>query len=306
MGGGGSSYFPRQGIKFRRLVEKTVAETEQKGLEAEVSEYLRHVLAKVSERRPEKIQEYIAEVHEILGEDQEIEKFLFGGSVAKHTFVDGLSDIDALVILNKRELEDKSPQEVLNSFYDSLSAGLTRDKVLSVEKGRLAVTVTYADETELQLLPSLRRGDSVSIADASGREWRATKPKAFQRVLTKGNERVNNALVPAIKLVKSILSELVDDIRPTGYHVEALSLDATRGYRGPKTVKSLLQHILTASISRVLHPIADITNQSSHIDTYLGKRNSQHRQKLSLAIAGIARRMNAASTVDRWKEIIES
>jgi len=303
-GGGGSSYFPRQRVKFRRLVEKTVEETELRGLDAEVGDYLQTVLAKVNERQSDKVQRYIDEIAQILGGDQEIEKFLFGGSVAKHTFVDGLSDIDALVILNRAGLEGKTPVEVLRDFFDSLDASLLRDKVQKVSVGKLAVTVSYEDGIELQLLPAIRRGDSVCISDADGGSWKTINPKVFQRDLTKANERLNNALVPAIKLAKSLLSDLPAEIRPTGYHVEALSVEATKGYRGPKTVKSLLQHILTASISRVREPVADTTSQSRHIDANLGKKNSQQREKLSLAIAAIARRMNAASTVDRWKEII--
>jgi hypothetical protein len=35
----------------------------------------------------------------------------FAGSVAKHTYVDGLSDIDTLVMLHRSELAELSPQE---------------------------------------------------------------------------------------------------------------------------------------------------------------------------------------------------
>ena len=44
----------------------------------------------------------------------------FGGSVIKHTDVNGLSDIDALVILNGSELEHKSPEEVKAYFLQQL------------------------------------------------------------------------------------------------------------------------------------------------------------------------------------------
>lgn len=305
MAGGGTSYFPSKPKRLQDLIRQTQEGTEQKRLESDVNQYLQQLLMKLNDRNLEKVHEYIDEIVRILGEDHEIDKFLFGGSVAKHTFVDGLGDIDALVVLSKEDLEGKTPREVLQAFLVSLQGGLTHDEVAVIDKGNLAVTVTYTDGTEIQLLPALRHAREVFIADANGNDWKAINPKAFQRELTRANERLNNSLVPSIKLVKSIFSALPEDIRPTGYHVESLSLEATKGYRGPKTLKSLLLHILTAASARVLRPIADITNQSRNVDAYLGKTNSDQRVKLSLAIAGIARRMNAASTHDRWKEIIE-
>ncbi len=308
-GGGGrgrASYFPDKPSRLQDLIRQTQEETEQKRLDTNVNEYLQQLLVRLNERNPEKIQEYIDEIAGILGEHQEIERFLFGGSVAKHTFVDGLSDVDALVILNRRDLEGKTPSEVLHTFLDSLQGGLTHDEVAVIDKGNLAITVTYVDGTEIQLLPDLRHGREISIADANGNDWKTINPKAFQRELTKANERLNHALVPTIKLAKSLLYGLPEDIRPTGYHVESLSLEATKGYLGPMTVKSLLLHVLTASSTRVLHPIADVTNQSRNVDAYLGKRGSDQREKLSLALAGMSRRMNAATTVDRWKEIVET
>ncbi len=308
-GGGGrgrASYFPDKPSRLQDLIRQTQEETEQNRLDSNVNDYLQQLLVKLNERNPEKIREYIDDIAGILGEHQEIERFLFGGSVAKHTFVDGLSDVDALVILDRRDLEGKTPSEVLHTFLVSLQGGLTHDEVAVIDKGNLATTVTYVDGTEIQLLPALRHGREISIADASGNDWKTINPKAFQRELTKANERLNHALVPTIKLAKSILYGLPEDIRPTGYHVESLSLEATKGYRGPMTVKSLLLHVLTASSTRVLHPIADVTNQSRNVDAYLGKRGSDQREKLSLALAGMSRRMNAATTVDRWKEIVET
>jgi hypothetical protein len=308
MGGGGSStYFPTGPTRLQKLIKLTREDTDQKALEGEVNDYLQQLLLRMNQRRPEQIQEYIDELTAVLGEKHEVEKFLFGGSVAKHTFVDGISDIDALVILDGKDVVGTSPSEVLQSFLSLLRGGLTRDQVAEIARGNLAVTVTYRDEatTQIQLLPAIRYGRNVAISTASGTEWKSINPKAFHRELTKANERMNGALVPAIKIAKSILSNLSDEIRPSGYHVESLSLEVTKGYRGPQTIKSLLLHILTASSSRVLQPIVDITSQSRHVDGYLGKRSSDQRVRLSQALAGIARRMNAASTVDRWKEILE-
>jgi hypothetical protein len=307
-GGGGASFFPSKPNQLQDLIRQTREDTEQKRLESDVNDYLQSLLLRLNNRNSEKVQECIDVILEVLGEGHRIERLLFGGSVAKHTFVDGLSDIDALVILDRRDLGNKSPGQVLESFLASLQSGLTRDAVATVSGGSLAVTVSYADEdrTEIQLLPAVPHGREVCIADSNRNDWKAINLKAFHRELTRANERLNHSLIPTIKLVKSILSTLPEDIRPTGYHVESLGVEATKGYRGPKTIKSILLHVMTAASTLVLHPIADITNQSKHVDLYLGKRNSDQRVRLSRAVAGIARRMNAASSTDRWKEIIEA
>lgn len=305
MAGGGSSYFPSKPREFRNLVRQTQEGTEKQKLDSDVNSYLQGLLIRLNEREPEKVQRYIDSLAAALGDRHQVEKFLFGGSVAKHTFVDGLSDVDALVMLDDENIEERKPREVLQSFLKSLRSGLTHEEIADVAKGNLAVTITYKDGTEIQLLPAFRLGREIAIADANGEEWNVINPKVFYRELSRANERMNRSLVPTIKLAKSAVANLPEEIRPTGYHVESLSLEATKGYRGPTTLKSLLLHVLTAASGLVLHPISDITNQSRHVDSYLGKKNSERRVALSRALAGIARRLDAAPSVEPWKEIVE-
>lgn len=304
-GGSGATYFPSKPSKLHDLIKETQERTEQQRSEADINGYLEQLLAKLNDRNPEKTQEYLNEIVGVLHDYQQVDRLLFGGSVAKHTYVDGLSDVDALVVLNREDLQGKSPQEVLKVFFDSLQGELTHDKVKDLRQGKLAVTVDYEDGTEIQLLPAIKRGKEVFIADSSGTEWKSINPKVFQRELSKANERLNRTLVPTIKIMKSALSGLPNDLRPSGYHIEALCLDLTKGYKGPKTTKSLLQHVMLGAASRVLKPIKDVTNQSRNVDHYLGKPNSEQRVRLSRELAGVARRINAATTADRWNEIIQ-
>lgn len=305
MAGGSSSYFPSRPSELRNLIRQTQEGTQQQKLDSDVNSYLQSLLIRLNEREPEKVQQYIDSLAAALGQRHEVEKLLFGGSVAKHTFVDGLSDVDALVMLDDENIEKRRPSEVLQSFLKSLRSGLTHEEVADIAKGNLAVTITYKDGTEIQLLPAFRLGREIAIADANGEDWNVINPRVFYRELSKANEKMNRSLVPTIKLMKSAVANLPDDIRPTGYHVESLSLEATKGYRGPTTLKSLLLHALTAASSLVLHPISDITNQSRHVDSYLGKKNSKRRVTLSRALAAIARRLDAAPTIAPWKEIVE-
>jgi len=304
MGGGGRSYFPRATSDLEKLIQQSKKEADKERLDSDVNKLLREVLASC-ERDPEKVNDHLEKIVDILKDEAEIEKFLFGGSVAKHTYVDGLSDVDALVILNREDLAGKSPAEVLNVFYKSLQDRLTYDLVKSVEKGTMAVTVAYRDGMEIQLLPAIRTGTRVTIPSAGAKDWKETDPKAFQQSLTKANEKLNCSLIPTIKLVKSINAGLPEQKRLTGYHIESLALEAAKGYRGAKTVKALLAHILDIASKRVLSPIQDVTGQSRVVDSYLGAANSTKRRIAADAFAGIVRRLNAATSVDQWKEILE-
>jgi predicted nucleotidyltransferase len=304
MGGGGSSYFPENKPDLAKLMQQSKKEADKARLDADVNKFLREVLASF-ERDPAKVQDRLEKITEILRDEADMEKFLFGGSVAKHTYVDGLSDVDVLVILKREDLVGKSPGEILNIFHQSLRDRLTYDLVQSVNKGTMAVTVIYRDGIEVQLLPALRTGTKVVIPSAGAKEWKEVDPKAFQRTLTKANERLDSSFIPTIKLVKSINDGLPEQKRLTGYHIESLALEAVKGYRGAKTVKSLLPQVLDAISKRVLRPIQDVTGQSRTVDSYLGAANSTKRRDVANAFGGIGRRLNAATTVDQWKEILE-
>ncbi len=306
MGGGGVSYFPEPKPDLEKKVRQSKKDADAKRLDSDVSQVLRKILASYENRDTERVQNYLKKVGEILGDEVEFEQFFYGGSVAKHTYVDGLSDIDALVILKRDELGDTSPQEILDQFLKVLQDKLTFDVVDKVERGRMAVTVTYRDQTEIQLLPAVRVGTKILIPNAGAEGWKETKPNVFQKALSNTNQRLNRCLVPTIKLVKSIVSGFPEHQQLTGYHVESLALEAVKGYRGAKTPKALLMHIVDIAAKRVLRPIDDVTGQSRIVDSYLGNANSTERKAISQLVAGISRRLNAATSVDQWKAILES
>ena len=304
MGGSGGGYFPRAKPDLERLIQESKREADRERLDSDVNQLLREVLA-TFERDPEQVQKHLEEVGEILKDEADMESFLFGGSVAKHTYVDGLSDVDALVILKREDLAGKSPQAVLNAFHRSLQDRLTYDSIESIERGTLAVTITFRDGMKIQLLPALRAGGKVIIPDSGAKAWKETDPRAFKKALTRANERVNNSLIPTIKIMKSINDGFPRQRRLEGYHIEALALEGVKGYRGPATVKALLLHIFEAASKRVLHPINDVTGQSRVLDPYLGKANSTERRIAAESLAGVARKLSAASAVDQWKAILQ-
>jgi predicted nucleotidyltransferase len=301
-GGGGGRYSGPSTQGLQRKIEQA-QEQERQRLDGDVNDMLQRLLARFNSRDTETTKKRLAEIGKMLGETVEVNNILFGGSVAKHTDVDGISDVDALVILSREDLAKKSPQDLLEDFYKTLDRSLPRNEVTMVDKGRLAITVKYNDDSEIQLLPALRSGQTISIAAADGKGWSDTTPKIFQRDLTKANARLNQGLVPAIKLMKSIVSDFPKQKQLTGYHIEAMALEAAAGYKGPNTIKALLIHLLGHAAERVLKPIVDSTGQSRTVDSYLGKADSIERRNISQALGGMKRRLEAATTVAQWRAV---
>lgn len=303
-GGGGRRYYPKP-AELRELIDQAGAAERQQRLDGDVNAMLRDKLATFNDRNSDLTNKHIDDIAAVLQQGIEVDRFLMGGSVAKHTYVDGLSDVDALVVLDRGDLRGKGPQEVLDKFHDLLNTSLPRDVVQDVHKGDLAVTVTYRDGSEIQLLPAIRTEEgAVAIPDAASTRWNRTNPKEFQSRLTDANQKTNGLLVPTIKLVKSIISEFPNQKKLSGYHVEALAIEAIKGYVGPMTLKGLLPHVLGESAKLVLRPIKDVTGQSEAVDEYLGKAQSLERRMAADALGSAARKMNAAESRDQWERLL--
>lgn len=178
MGGSGGGFFPNPDIN--RQLRESETETRNQQFEAEVSGIINSLLADYNNRDVSVIQGHLDMIKSAL--EQEIDgtvDILYGGSVAKHTYVDGISDIDALVLIDKSELKDKSPAEVKKYFFERLQARLPRTQI---GQGNLAVTVEFRD-SEIQLLPAVRHESGFKIADFTGNNWSAIKPVEFTSLL---------------------------------------------------------------------------------------------------------------------------
>jgi hypothetical protein len=302
-GGGGNRYTGPTSEQVLKKIDQA-REKERERLDRQVNDLLEDLLARFNDRDTAEVSERMAYISELLGEAAELDTLLLGGSVAKHTAVNGLSDVDALVILNRDKIASDSPEALIDDFHDLLWDKLPRSQVEGVDKGRMAVTVRYLDGQEIQLLPALRSGQTVSIAGPDGKSWHDTRPRSFQRALTSANAASNQSLVPTIKLVKSIVADLPPQKQLTGYHIESLAVDAAKDYKGAKIPRTLLLHVLGHSASRVLRPIADVTGQSHTVDAYLGGADSARRRNISQALSGVKRRLETAATLGQWRAVL--
>lgn len=310
MGGSGGGFFHGDGSKKPSdIIEQIKREQEQaRGREFEnnVNQLINDTLKSANDRDIEAVNTHIDAMIKAL--NKEIDgnvQTMFGGSVSKHTYVDGLSDVDVLVVLNNSELSEKSPSEVNKYFAERLEIRLPQTKI---NVGKLAITVKFSDGVEIQLLPSIKTETGVKIAQSNGDNWsKVVKPGKFAEKLVTVNQACNGKVVPVIKLVKSIISELPDKRQMSGYHIESMAVSIFSNYNGEKTSKSMLKHFFDKSVSKVLSPIKDKTRQTINTDSYLGAKDSVERKAVSDSLSGIVRKIESAErsgNMGQWKDIL--
>ena len=307
MGGSGGGYFWRT-TNMEELAAKT-REAQRKSrsqrFETDLAKALGLLLANFNDRDPDATQVVFEQVKEDLADHiGGTIDFLFGGSVAKHTYVDGISDVDALVLLDGSVLAETTPNAAKKFLAERLAE---RYGESAVAVRSIAVEVDV-NGSLIQLLPALRVGDDVKIASRSGDRWSTVKPRRFARQLTDANHRLGKKLVPCIKLVKAILAKLPDRQRLTGYHVEAMAVKLFADYEGHQTLPAMVRHFFSHVGNYVHQPIRDASGQSVYVDSYLGATGSLQRRTIGWAMDRVKRRIenaDSAGAVDQWKDLFE-
>ncbi|MBN2571866.1 MAG: nucleotidyltransferase [Ignavibacteriales bacterium] len=309
--GGSGGFFGTGKIDPKEYIKKS-RETEEKTLNAEfvteVNKLISDLLVSKNERPIEEIRRHLDEIKSAISSNIEDTIDLnFGGSVTKHTYVNGLSDIDSLAILNKTELSSKSPHEVLDYFYETLKKKLPKT---DIQKGALAITINYSDNIQIQILPAIRTTTGIKIAASNGKnEWsKVIKPTKFAEKLSQINSANSQKIVPVIKLAKYLISKLPEKRQTTGYHTESLAIEVFKNYAGSNNSKELLKHFFSSASEVVLKRIKDTTGQSLHVDDYLGQNNSVQRLMISDSFSQLSRKMqnaDGAQDIDMWKSILE-
>jgi hypothetical protein len=303
MGGGGGGYFSGDIGPTLRNLRAAQLQTRDEEYEAETNTLLASYLSAFNDRDRDSISRRLEEIKKALEKELDGTVDLkMGGSVSKHTYVDGLSDIDSLVMLDSCELAERSPAEAKDYLAARLSERFPKTEVT---EGRLAVTVRFKD-MEIQLLPAVSCRDHVKIADETGERWSAIKPREFSSALTRVNQENGGKVVPVVKLAKGIISNLPEKHRISGYHAESLAVALFRTYEGPQQPKEMLKHFFSEGAKRLNEPIRDRTGQSVHVDDYLGETGSLDRRIVSDAFARIGRRMSnadASSSAEVWRAL---
>lgn len=308
-GGGGSGPFVgRSPEQLAQKVRQTENATAIRAFDTQLSSLLADLLSEANSRDSELVQARLDDIKAKLSDV--LEKSIdsrFGGSVAKHTYVDGLSDIDSLLILNDSTLQGEKPSVALHAVAKTIKS-LLGDKA-DVSIGKLAVTVKYSDGMTIQLLPAFKTESGLRVPSSRHDGWSGISPDKFQAALTTRNEECAGKLVPTIKLAKAIMGTLPEEQRLSGYHVESLAIQAFRGYAGTKTVSAMLPTFFEAAKELVKAPIRDSTGQSIHVDDYLGNEGGAARMMASHILGRLAKRMRNASahaSTAQWHALFRS
>lgn len=302
-GGGGFTFHQSSPSELRDQIRKAELEEAEVKFAPELAQRLNKLLSSINQRDTELTSERLADVKAMLQDKLEKSFDLrFGGSVAKHTFVDGLSDVDTLLVL--RERGEETPSDVLNDVAEEL---MTHMPNVEVSRGKIAVTLKYDDGEEIQLIPAVKQGAKMQVPAWEMDGWSSIDPDGFRKALTKTNERCAGKLVPAIKLAKAINATLPEQQRLSGYHIEAMAIDTFKNYKGQKVVEKMLPALFKSMAKLVKGPIRDSTGQSVHVDEYLGRKGSAPRLQASHVLDRIARRMEnatAANSLEQWNTIL--
>ncbi len=303
-GSGGGPWRETSPDKLAQQIREAEQEELDKSYETEVNNLLAKLLTGYNDRDVDAISRILDKIIEDFGDMVEDSvELVFGGSVSKHTYVDGFSDIDALVCLNQERFKDTTPEELRRFLGTILKERYGEDKVTV---GNLAVTVETQGFT-IQLLPALRMEEGCKISSNNGKDWSRIHPERFADTLTQSNKENGGKVIPTIKLAKAIITTLPPQQQLTGYHVEALAVQIFKQYTGAKTPKAMLEYFFNQAGSFVRKPIVDTTGQSVHVDEYLGPENSTSRRSISLSLDRISRRMKNADgmhSTDQWNTLL--
>ena len=271
--------------------------------DAEIDGCLRDLLRVYNARDTQAVSRHVQVLSDSLElKDDDVIRTLFGGSVSKHTAINGLSDIDVLAIVNDSSLSGQSPAAVIRLMAQRIRQRLPQT---SVSTGDLAVTVRYSDGIEVQVLPAIRTKSGVRIADPKTNSWSdVVYPERFARKLTQVNQRNDGKVIPIVKLAKSLAAHMIPSDRNSisGYHMESLVIETFKNYQGAHDLKSMFRHFTDFSSQAVMKPITDPTGQSRHVDEYMGQEGSARRQRASNSFQRMRQRFDACGT----KEDIEN
>ena len=263
----------------------------------QINGYLRNLLRHYNSRNTKAIDRHIRGLRSILERGENgVMPIRFGGSVIRHTYVDGLSDVDLLITINDSSLSGQAPKAVIGEMAELIKARFSKNKVWA---GNLAVTVAYADGHELQVLPIIRTKSGYKIANLGRNQWsNVLHPEKFAQKLTRVNQSKSEQVIPAIKLTKALAHHVIsrDADKITGYHFESLAIDAFQAYRGPTDLKSMVLRLTNYSTKAVLNPIKDSSGQSRNVDDYMGAQGNSVRQRAAANFRNMRDSLNQCSS----------
>ena len=133
------------------------------------NEYCEALLAQHTRRNTQAVTQRLESMCGFLRQEGNVVQTMFGGSVRKGTYATGLSEVDAVLIMNQSSLVNQPPERAIDYVRETIQDQLRQN---TVSAGNLAVTVSYSDGTEIQILPAIRTNSGgVRIANPGSNQW---------------------------------------------------------------------------------------------------------------------------------------
>ena len=245
-----------------------------------------------SKRDFERHMQYRNEAEDAINEgiDDSVD-IVYAGSVAKGTYVEGISDVDNHVRINGTSLEKKSPAEVKAYIRQQLSK---LPDVKSVTETSRTVTVTYRDGTEMQFVPVIKTKNGYRVAD--GNRWsNVVYENRFKRDFQRTNKKCGGRLTALVRFLKKENADNPKGQRMSGHHIEVMANRIFKSAPASKThdVGTMAVYYHQHASRHIRHRMRDVTGQYTYVDKRsLGGPDSESRRALSRRFASRARRMN--------------
>ncbi len=304
MGGSGGYSFERTSRRAWQPsnLESSLEQTRQQAAEAEVAAAFADALSEINQTDTEALNRHKNEILKALETAfEEAYDLRGGGSYTRHTYVNGLSDIDILFVLgpySSSKISNKNdPQAVLADMKERLRQRFPNTTITS---GRMAVTIQFSDGLELQVLPAFRYRSGYRIPDPQGSGWTITRPHVFAKLLQERNAETEGKLLRCIKLAKRICANQGVEIK--SYHLENMAVKAFEHYSGSRSDEDMLRHLFNRGKVLAASRMRDITGQQAYVDHLTSQTQ---RTMLSQQLAAIEREVaKADGDGNAWRTLL--
>ncbi len=197
-------------------------------------------------------------------------EYNFSGSITKHTFLFGGSDIDVLVFVPPSNPSAPAVEvKLLNEAVSGICPRTLHEHY---------ITLNPPGGVNIDLVPAFRSIEgNVHIPDPNAQAWIPIFPNLFAEDLDALDKRHYGALKPAIRLTKWLTKRFLT-VPLLGHHIELLMFISAYWLSPTKSPLELLSSFLNSSSHLVLTPLRDTSKQRTFVDDYLGEGDSPARR----------------------------
>jgi len=221
------------------------------------------------------VQKRINKIDKILKKNFKIELIL-SGSVTKHTYVHGLSDIDILVNLREESPKSINPKMVQERIKNILKTDFKTENDLE------AINILVDKKIKIQLVPVILKDKDIFFPSKGGKKWIKILPQRFSNQLKKRDDKLCKKLSTLIRIIKIInVEEIASKNRLKNHHIEVLAYLYSLKNPGEENILNWLHDFFLYAKDRVKEKVRDTSNQFTFVDNYLGKPKNKRRKEVS-------------------------